>query len=110
MKFLLVLALSLVLLLRPVSNQDFTDEELGEEPNEETPEEGEPTPSKAPFQPPEKPSGDVYFAESFTEEDKVWKTWVSSRATKDGGEVKYDGKGQQGGVLVGLISFCNLCG
>lgn len=108
MKLVLVLALSLAVLLQPVSNQDLTDEELEEEP-EGTPEEGEPTLSQAPFEPPQKPSGDVYFAEAFTEEDKVWKTWVSSRATKDGGEVKYDGKSTLKGEFLGLISS-NLCG
>lgn len=91
MKCVLVLALSLAMLLQTASNQeDFTDEEIQQEPESGSHEEGEPTP--APFQPPEKPSGDVYFAESFTDAEKVWKTWVVSRATKEGGDAKYDGK------------------
>lgn len=53
----------------------------------------EPTPP--PFQPPPKPEGDVYFAESFSDAEEVWRLWVRSEATKDGAEsdvAKYDGE------------------
>ena len=97
MKCALVLVLTLAVLLWTVSSEDLTDEEIEvevtpapKEGGEATLEGGESTP--APFRPPEKPSGDVYFAEPFTDADTVWKTWVPSQATKEGGEVKYDGE------------------
>lgn len=45
-----------------------------------------------PFQPPARPSGDVYLAESFTDEEEVWKRWITSKATKEGDEPIYEGK------------------
>lgn len=85
MKYLWV-AVVLTVLLQTVFNQeDLTDEE--EMPGSE--DEG---PTSPPFQPPQKPSGDVYFAESFTNEDEVWKVWMPSEATKDGDVAKYDGE------------------
>lgn len=105
MKCVLVLALSLAVLLQTASNQeDLTEEELGGEPTGSPQNEDEPTPP--PFEPPAKPSGDVYFAEAFTDEEQVWKTWIPSRATKDGGEVKYDGET----VVSGIARLaCHLC-
>ena len=48
-----------------------------------------------PFQPPSRPEGDVYIAESFSDgEEAVWSRWVKSEATKDGADAdvaKYDG-------------------
>ncbi len=91
MKYLWV-AVILSVLLQTVSNQeDFADEERLNTPESEgdTPE-GE-GPTSPPFQPPERPSGNVYFAESFTDEDEVWKVWTPSEATKDGA-AKYDGE------------------
>ena len=49
-----------------------------------------------PFQPPPKPEGDVYFAESFSDEEGAWKVWIRSEAKKDGAEPKYDGKADAG--------------
>jgi len=49
-----------------------------------------------PFQPPTKPEGDVYFAESFSNKGDVWGVWVKSEAKKDGGEDKYDGEREAG--------------
>lgn len=85
MKCVLVLALSLAVLLQTVSNQ----EDLTEQDEPTGSPEGQPAPP--PFKPPAKPSGEVYFAEAFTDEEQVWKTWIPSRA-KDGDKVKYDGK------------------
>ena len=86
-----LLLVALALLLRTASNQeDMTEEEMEEQPTPGP--EGE-QPTQPPFQPPERPSGDVYFAEPFTDTAKVWRQWVPSKATKDGGEAKYDGKG-----------------
>lgn len=84
----------LAVLLQTVSNQqeDLTDEELEvahTKDDREASSDEEPT--DPPFQPPSKPSGDVYFAESFTNEDEVWKFWLTSKATKDG-VAMYDGK------------------
>lgn len=47
-----------------------------------------------PFEPPAKPEGAVYFAESFSDADEVWRVWAKSEATKDGEDSvsKYDGK------------------
>lgn len=92
MKYVLV-ALVLVLLLQRASSEDedLTEEEATKEaPSASTKEDSE----EPPFQPPPKPSGDVYFAESFSDEEKLWKTWVKSTATKDGADsevAKYDG-------------------
>ena len=44
-----------------------------------------------PFQPPARPSGNVYLAESFTDEEEVWKRWITSKATKEGDEPIYEG-------------------
>lgn len=44
-----------------------------------------------PFQPPARPSGNVYLAESFTDEEEVLKRWITSKATKEGGEPIYEG-------------------
>ena len=49
-------------------------------------------PTPPPFEPPVKPDGDVYFAESFSDAEETWKLWIRSEATKDGGEAKYDGE------------------
>lgn len=50
---------------------------------------------KEEFKPPQRPEGDVYFAESFQDpEDEVMKRWIKSEATKDGADAdvaKYDG-------------------
>ena len=94
MKYMWTLV-ALFVLLGTVSNQeDLTEEELGEQPSREdsTPEEESSFP---PFRPPEKPSGNVYFAEAFTDPDEVWKVWIPSQATKDGADsevAKYDGE------------------
>lgn len=100
MKFLWVVV-ALAVLLQAVSNQeeDLTEEEAAEtrESAGDTPESEGPT--SPPFQPPERPSGDVYFAESFTDEDEVWKRWIPSEATKDGADsdvAKYNGKDLKG--------------
>lgn len=48
-----------------------------------------------PFAPPAKPEGDVYFAESFSDVEEVWRVWIRSEATKEGAEsnvAKYDGE------------------
>ena len=86
MKFLWVVV-ALTVLLQAVSNQE-EEEEAGDPPGNEGP-------TSPPFQPPERPSGDVYFAESFTDEDEVWKRWIPSEATKDGADsdvAKYNGE------------------
>lgn len=52
-------------------------------------------PDVKPFQPPSRPEGDVYIAESFSDGEEVWSRWVKSEATKDGADAdiaKYDGK------------------
>lgn len=92
MRCALVLVLSLALLLQTVSNEDLTDEEIVVEEVTPAPKAGGEESTPAPFRPPERPSGDVYFVESFTDAGTVWKIWVPSRATKDGGGDKYDGK------------------
>jgi hypothetical protein len=108
MKWALAVVLSLAVLLQTVSNQDLTEEETAEKPSEKTPlgEEEEPTP--APFQPPETPPGDVYFAEAFTDPDRVWKTWFHSTAKKESGEAQYDGKDTLhalGRVILSIFGF-----
>ena len=58
-------------------------------------EESKEKPTKPPFHPPSRPSGDVYLAESFSNPDEVWKTWLKSTATKEGTDsdiAKYNGK------------------
>ncbi len=60
-------------------------------------------PEVKPFQPPSRPEGDVYIAESFSDGEEVWSRWVKSEATKDGADAdvaKYDGKRN-------LVSFTN---
>ena len=87
MKYLWVVVVLTVLLQTASNQEDLTDEEMAD-----SPEEG---PTSPPFQPPERPTGDVYFAESFTDEDGVWKRWIPSEATKDGADsdvAKYNGK------------------
>lgn len=95
MKKLVWAVVVLFLLLQTVSNQeDLTEEDLAEEEVEETADtsKNEEEPASPPFQPPSKPSGDVYFAESFTDEEEVWKVWVTSKATTEDNVAKYDGK------------------
>lgn len=51
-------------------------------------------PEIKPFQPPSRPEGDVYIAESFSDGEGVWSRWVKSEAMKDGADAdiaKYDG-------------------
>lgn len=92
MKKLLWWVVVLALLLQVASSQkeDLTEEEMESEEDAKV-QKGEESASP-PFEPPSKPSGDVYFAESFTNEGEVWKVWVASKATKEGAEAKYDGK------------------
>jgi len=52
-------------------------------------------PTKLPFRPPSRPSGDVYFVEPFVDPDEVWRKWVKSAATKEGADsdvAKYNGR------------------
>ena len=84
-------------------------------------EESKDKPTKPPFHPPSRPSGDVYLAESFTNPDEVWKTWLKSTATKEGTDsdiAKYNGKnGRKPGRCVccvgrgwpGVDSFLKWC-
>lgn len=103
MKYVWVVVVALAVLLQTASNQeDFTEEELREQP---TGEEEQP-----PFQPPNKPPGDVYFEESFTNDEKVWKVWIPSKATKDGADsdvAKYNGEetlvSEQGSITYSSI-------
>ena len=90
------LGLALVIFLQTVSCQeDLAEGEVKEETtrdDSETP--GEEGPPQPPFVPPAKPSGDVYFAESFSDVDEVWKVWVKSAATKEDADAeveKYNG-------------------
>ena len=108
MKKLVWAALLFALLLQTARCQeaeDLTDDELEElygkdtpDSNTEAPKTETPTseePASPPFKPPSRPSGDVYLAESFTDEKEVWKVWVPSKATKEGADAdvaKYDGK------------------
>lgn len=58
-------------------------------------EEEEEKPTKLPFRPPSRPSGDVYFVEPFVNPDEVWRKWVKSAATKEGADsdvAKYNGR------------------
>lgn len=77
--------MELVFLLCCLLSWSLAQEDPGEEP-----------PTRPPFVPPPRPSGDVYFAESFSDgEDAIWKRWVMSEATKDGADddvAKYNGK------------------
>ncbi len=88
MKCVLILAVSLAVLLQAVSTQDdLAEGETGAEVDL-----GVGLPPRDPFRPPQRPPGEVNFVESFTDEDEVWKVWIPSKATKEGGEAKYDGK------------------
>lgn len=52
-------------------------------------------PKEKPFKPPSYPAGDVYFADSFSDDENVWLKWIKSEATKDGADAdvaKYDGQ------------------
>ena len=82
-----VLAVALAVLLQGAySQEDPADVEV----EQDAPKVKE---EQAPFEPPAKPSGDVYFAESFTDEEQVWKTWLPSKVTKDNSDdPKYEGK------------------
>jgi len=58
-------------------------------------EEEEEKPTKLPFRPPSRPSGDVYLVEPFVNPDEVWRKWVKSAATKEGADsdvAKYNGE------------------
>lgn len=57
-------------------------------------EEEEEKPTKLPFRPPSRPSGEVYLVEPFVNPDEVWRKWVKSAATKEGADsdvAKYNG-------------------
>lgn len=46
------------------------------------------------YKPPQRPSGDVYFEESFSDSKAAKKRWIKSKAKKDGADAdiaKYDG-------------------
>lgn len=83
-----VLAVALAVLLQGVYSQEDPEAVEVEQDAPKVEEE------QAPFEPPPaNPTGDVYFSESFTDEEEVWKTWFPSNATKDGSdEPKYEGK------------------
>jgi hypothetical protein len=47
------------------------------------------------YKPPARPSGDVYFEESFSDSEAVKAHWIKSKAKKDGADAdiaKYDGE------------------
>lgn len=58
--------------------------------------EGGETPGGRPvYKPPARPSGDVYFEESFSDSKAVKAHWIKSKAKKDGADAdiaKYDGE------------------
>ena len=56
---------------------------------------GEATGGRPVYKPPPRPSGDVYFAESFSDSKAVKARWIKSKAKKDGADAdiaKYDGE------------------
>lgn len=81
-----VLAVALAVLLQAVCSQEDPADVEQDAPKVEE--------EQSPFEPPPaNPSGDVYFAESFSDEEEVWKVWLPSKATKDDSdEPKYEGK------------------
>lgn len=57
-------------------------------------ESGEATRGRPVYKPPARPSGDVYFEESFSDSKAVKARWIKSKAKKDGADAdiaKYDG-------------------
>ena len=94
--------LELVFLLCCLLSWSLAQEDPGEEP-----------PTRPPFVPPPRPSGDVYFAESFSDgEDAIWKRWVMSEATKDGADddvAKYNGMVEACCCCCFLLLFFKFC-
>ena len=55
------------------------------------------------YKPPARPSGDVYFEESFSDSKVVKARWIKSKAKKDGADAdiaKYDGEWPHGIFMV----------